>query len=165
MAQTLYKGLNMSKDRIDYFIGYKLLDALTTGMYNNPLMIYREYIQNSVDAIDEAVDRKILDFNNHKIDIFIDGKLRSITIIDNGTGVKEDDITLRLCSIGNSKKDFFKERGFRGIGRLGGLGYCENLIFETKTEDSESVFKITFAKKDIMALLKSSKDKIGRAHV
>jgi hypothetical protein len=35
-------------------IGKFILDSLTTGMYDNPLCIFREYIQNSADAIDKA---------------------------------------------------------------------------------------------------------------
>lgn len=32
--------------------GMYLLETLTAGMYNEPLSIYREYIQNAVDSID-----------------------------------------------------------------------------------------------------------------
>ncbi len=34
-------------------IGKHILDTLSIGMYNNPLMLFREYIQNSVDSIDQ----------------------------------------------------------------------------------------------------------------
>ena len=45
-------------------VGKDILEILTTGMYLDPLVIYREYIQNSVDAIDEALSENILDFCN-----------------------------------------------------------------------------------------------------
>ncbi|GAH39577.1 unnamed protein product, partial [marine sediment metagenome] len=34
-------------------MGKYVLDSLSFGMYNHPFMILREYIQNSVDAIDD----------------------------------------------------------------------------------------------------------------
>ena len=39
-----------------------------------------------------------------------------------------------LTSIGNSKKTSEFDRGFRGIGRLAGLGYCDELLFSTSFE-------------------------------
>ena len=36
-------------------IGKFTLESLTTGMYNNPEIVYREYIQNAVDSFDNAI--------------------------------------------------------------------------------------------------------------
>ena len=36
-------------------IGKYTLESLTTGMYSDPKIVYREYIQNSVDSLEEAV--------------------------------------------------------------------------------------------------------------
>ena len=36
-------------------IGKKLLETITSGMYSNPHMIIREYIQNAVDSIDKVM--------------------------------------------------------------------------------------------------------------
>ena len=41
----------MSKDVV---IGKYAIESLTTGMYTDPFVIYREYIQNATDAIDDA---------------------------------------------------------------------------------------------------------------
>ena len=41
-------------------IGKHALESLTTGMYSDPLVVFREYIQNSADAIDEALLKGIL---------------------------------------------------------------------------------------------------------
>jgi molecular chaperone HtpG len=48
-----------------------------------------------------------------------------------------------LANIGNSHKDRLKHKGFRGIGRLGGLGYCRIVRFETsvKGETEKSVLE------------------------
>lgn len=40
--------------------GKFLLEILTKGMYSNPMHVYREYIQNSSDAIDKAIADGIL---------------------------------------------------------------------------------------------------------
>lgn len=40
--------------------GKFLLEILTRGMYSNPMHIYREYIQNSSDSIDKAIEAGIL---------------------------------------------------------------------------------------------------------
>jgi len=45
-------------------IGKYTLESLTTGMYTDPKIIYREYIQNSVDAIEEAVNNRYMEIYN-----------------------------------------------------------------------------------------------------
>ena len=44
---------------MDIEIGKFTLESLTTGMYTDPEIVYREYIQNSVDALDEAVEKGV----------------------------------------------------------------------------------------------------------
>ena len=54
--------------------GKFLLEILTKGMYSNPMHIYREYIQNSSDSIDKAIEAGILQTTEAEIHIFIDDK-------------------------------------------------------------------------------------------
>ena len=44
----------------DIQIGKDILELVTSAMYISPLTIYREYIQNSSDAIELAQKQKIL---------------------------------------------------------------------------------------------------------
>lgn len=118
-------------------IGKFILDTLSVGMYNHPLMLIREYIQNSADAIDEICSKGLLKREDAKIEIIIDGKERKLTISDNGIGVKAENIWSILFDLGNSAKNIVSNRGFRGIGRLGGLGYCDKLIFKTKYKNEK----------------------------
>ena len=37
-------------------IGKYTLESLTSGLYVSPLDLYREYIQNAADSIDEAIE-------------------------------------------------------------------------------------------------------------
>jgi len=125
-------------------VGKYTLESLTMGMYTNPFIIYREYIQNSTDAIDEAVRKGIINYENTYINIIINKTESSIIIEDNGIGVSLKDAPEVLLNIGKSNKNPGINKGFRGIGRLGGLSYCDSVIFETSYygEDTRSI--ITF---------------------
>ena len=61
----------------------------------------------------------------------IDKDKRSISVQDNATGIPKDKVMAILRNIAHSTKKRGEDKGFRGIGRLGGLGYCSKLIFET----------------------------------
>ena len=112
-------------------VGKNILDNLTTGMYADSKVIYREYIQNACDQIDLAVNLGILSADEGYIDIFTDSKKRYISIKDNATGVKADAFIEDVGDIANSSKQIGKNKGFRGIGRLCGLAYCKTLKFTT----------------------------------
>jgi len=108
-------------------------------MYNNPLMVLREYVQNAVDAIELAEREEILPRNAGTVSVTIDGQHRQIVIEDNGIGLKSATATTLLGGVGLSSKRFGDARGFRGIGRLGGLGYADELCFETRSVQQDFV--------------------------
>lgn len=114
--------------------GMYLLETLTSGMYNDPLSIYREYIQNSVDSIDQS-DRPP---KEAEIKIELNPFQKSVTIYDNGDGIPTKTAESTLSSIGSSGKFGTQQRGFRGIGRLGGIAFAKKVIFRT-TAIGESV--------------------------
>jgi len=130
-------------------IGKFTLESLTTGMYSDPRIIFREYIQNSTDAIDDAIKYGLIESREDgEIQIQIDKQARNLSITDNGTGIAQFKVWNTLCDIGSSDKDFSKQRGFRGIGRLGGLSYAEELRFVTsvKGDDKKSIISWDCAK-------------------
>ena len=112
-------------------IGKHTLESLTTGMYSDPYVVFREYIQNSADSIDNAIRLNIISSGTDEINIRLSPAERRIVISDNGTGISASVAEQTLISIGNSKKSSDLDRGFRGIGRLAALGYCSTLTFET----------------------------------
>jgi len=112
-------------------IGKHTLESLTSGMYSDPFVIYREYIQNSVDSIDKAYQNSLLIPGQEQIIVNLQPSEGIISIVDNGLGIKSQCAEHELMSIGNSKKNVSTDRGFRGIGRLAALSFCRELIFET----------------------------------
>ena len=129
-------------------IDVNIVEIVTKGLFKNPLDIFREYIQNSCDAIDDAVEAGILQEGNGRIEITIDKKSRLITIEDNATGIHTRYFERTMSRIGNSDKTLKKYRGFRGIGRLCGLAYCKAVRFSStaKGETKLSVMTIDAAK-------------------
>ncbi len=128
----------------DYKFGANILENLTTGMYRDSRTIYREYIQNACDSIDNAIRESILSPDEAEIRIEIHaGKIRKIVIEDNGMGIPADKFRSTLGNIADSDKKIGDARGFRGIGRLCGLAYCEEVLFiaKYKGEEKESVLR------------------------
>lgn len=118
----------------DPIFGKNVIETLSEGMYDNPLFLYREYVQNAADAIDEAVDVGALEKGEGQIQITIDSDKRQVVFLDNGIGIAQRKVPAMLANIGRSQKDRLKNKGFRGIGRLGGLGYCRIVRFETSVK-------------------------------
>lgn len=134
-------------------VGKYTLESLTTGMYSDPKIVYREYIQNSVDALENAVQDNLIEKQSMRIDILIDKEEASISIRDNGTGISSEEAIPTLMNIGSSKKRHSNNRGFRGIGRLGGMSYCNTLIFMTSAENEDIKTIVTFDCKKLRELL------------
>jgi len=112
-------------------IGKHTLESLTSGMYSDPYVVFREYIQNSVDSIDEAIQAGVMDIGSEQIIVRLSPTENQIIISDNGLGIPASEVEKALISIGNSKKSSESSRGFRGIGRLSALSYCKRLTFTT----------------------------------
>ena len=124
-------------------IGASVLETLTTGMYTDPIIIYREYIQNACDAIDQAVREGLLPARRQgSISICIDTEKRHVSIEDNGAGVPAEMFRSTVGDIANSAKEAGRDKGFRGIGRLAGLAYCKRLAFTTRAAGERSISRL-----------------------
>ncbi len=136
-------------------IGKGLINMLMFQMYGDCKLIYREYIQNARDAINDAVKSGILeDITQGGISIYINDVGREITITDNGIGISIDKVEAVLLDIADSDKDGETSAGQFGIGRLVGGYFCKKLSFKTSFKGepfgSEIVFDIDRIK-DILA--------------
>lgn len=124
----------------EIIIGKDVLELVSSAMYVDPLTIYREYIQNAADSIEEAKISDVLKPNESgQVDITLDTKTRSVKIRDNGIGIPNGDFSTRLTALGGSNKRGTSASGFRGIGRLSGLGYCQELVFRSRAVGDNAV--------------------------
>lgn len=128
----------------DVVVGKYAIESLTTGMYTDPFVMYREYIQNAADSLDDAVKCGLLQENQATIKIRINPARQQITIEDNGTGIPYEQAYRFLSDIGNSRKIQGEKRGFRGIGRFSGISYCERLTFTTTCLGEGYSYSISF---------------------
>ncbi len=137
-------------------IGKDLLELISSAMYVEPLTVFREYVQNAADAIDEARTAGVLtDDDGGMVEIQLDPGVRSIRIRDNGMGIAADQFESRMRAIGASNKRGTMARGFRGVGRLAGLAYAQRLIFRSRAAADEPVKEITWDCRRLRAGIKS----------
>ena len=137
----------------DIVIGKYAIESLTTGMYTDPFVIYREYIQNATDAIDDAIHQSIIEAKDGAIKVMIDDKNHRIVIEDNGIGLSQENAYRFLSDIGNSHKVQGSARGFRGIGRFSGLSYCDRLIFTTTSKGDAVSYSIEYDAKRLREII------------
>ena len=117
-----------------------ILKMLMFQMYPNALVIYREYIQNAYDSINQAIRQGILNSQKDGY-VTVDIKGNDIIIKDNGCGIGVDSSKQTLLDVSSSTKS--GQAGMFGIGRLVGAGFCQVLSFKTTAlnEDKATVVK------------------------
>jgi len=113
-------------------------------MYGESRHALREYIQNAFDGIQRARQASVLDRNDGHISIKLDAAGDSISIRDNGIGLPNRSAADTLVSIGASGKNYQREAGFRGIGRLAGIVFCDTLVFRTKSAGDDAVVTVVY---------------------
>ena len=124
-------------------VGKDVIELVTSGMYVFPVTIYREYVQNAADAIDAARAQDLLRATEPGVvTIQVDHATRTVAIRDNGYGIPDHEAISTLLAIGGSPKRGTGARGFRGVGRLSGLAYCQELEFRTKAAGDTSALSI-----------------------
>lgn len=109
----------------DEDIGEFLISVITGGLYIEPHLILREYLQNSHDAIAAWRNSPA----SGRIDIKIEPP--NIHIIDNGPGMSRDELNASMSKVGVSSKPFGAAAGFMGIGKLAGLSMAERVQIDS----------------------------------
>ena len=120
-------------------VGNDIIGLITLGMYDNPLAIYREYIQNSADAIATTVN-----VGGRSVKISIDPTRLCVRIRDNGPGLSYGAAIRALIPVARSQKLRATDRGFRGIGRLAGLAFAQSVSFLTRSQPDQSVTRVVW---------------------
>ena len=106
-------------------------------MYDDPLVIYREYIQNSADAIGNDTAGRVC--------IHTDPYGLGVRIRDNGPGLSQRGANRALLPVARSEKRRGPDRGFRGMGRLAGLAFAETVTFLTRTRGDALVSQVIWS--------------------
>lgn len=141
----------------DVVLGVDIIELVSSSLYVDPLSAYREYIQNAADAIDDARTEGTLSPKSvGRIDITIDTVARSVRIRDNGTGLGGQDFVKRLTAFGASQKRGKQRRGFRGVGRLAAIGYCQELLFRSRTGAGQPIRELRWNCRYLRSSLRSS---------
>ena len=144
-------------DEPEIFVGKDILELLSSSMYVNPLSIFREYVQNATDAIDDAVSSGLLpSIEDGLIEINLDHIDRRVVIRDNGKGLSNKEFFARMLSFGASDKRGTDARGFRGVGRLSGLGYVQQLVFRSRAKGDTKVLEVTWDERVVKRMLAST---------
>jgi Histidine kinase-, DNA gyrase B-, and HSP90-like ATPase len=136
-------------------VGKDILELLTTSMYVDPMSMYREYIQNSADAIDLAQSAGLL-HEPGSVGIRMDQSSRTVFIRDDGSGLGKEQFVQQLTALGGSKKRGTRARGFRGVGRLAGLAFCQELIFRSRQDGEGTVHELRWDSREVKSLLRFS---------
>ncbi len=104
-------------------VGARVMSILTESLYDNPIVIFREYVQNSVDSIYKTENY------NDKCEVRIWFENDNLFFLDNGQGIRKDLFEQEMINICYSNKRKFANLGYKGIGRLSGVPYCDYLKF------------------------------------
>lgn len=153
-----------------YFGGF-ILETLTVGMYGEARNAIREYIQNGFDSIQRARDLKHLAKDAGKITITMAADKKSLLIRDDGAGLPAASAVNTLTRVGASSKKHTKNAGFRGIGRLAGIVFCDKLTFVTKAKGERKQTMVVFDAKAMRAAMAPEKgsaasaEEVMRKHV
>lgn len=106
----------MAKHQFQTEVG-QLLHLMTHSLYSNKEIFIRELISNASDAIDKLNYLRLTDDNlkekfadyKGEINISFDEKDKSLTIIDNGIGMNEEDLIASIGTIAKSGTKSFVE--------------------------------------------------------
>ena len=128
----------------------RILEILSSEIYDSPKAFLRENVQNAYDAILMRCTEQGLPIEGRKIDIDIEAN--QITVRDDGIGMDEEVLTTNFWRAGSSgKKSALAQRsgviGTFGIGAMANFGVCTSLRVETRHMESD-VTLITSARRD-----------------
>jgi len=154
----------------------RILDLMINSIYTNKEIFLRELISNASDAIDKLYYRTLTDKNlkiskdEFEIKVKIDKENKTITIVDNGCGMNEEELETNLGTIAKSGSLAFKEEnqdknidiiGQFGVGFYSAFMVSDKItVLSRKVEDTDAyLWKSTGASG--YTIEKSTKDTQG----
>ena len=130
-----------TRERISFDVETsRILEILSTEIYDSPKAFLRENVQNAYDAILMRCTAQGLSIADHKITISVEP--RRLTVRDSGIGMSEEVLKNNFWKAGSSgKRSDLAQRsgviGTFGIGAMANFGVCTALRVETRNIDSD----------------------------
>ncbi len=155
----------------------KLLDLMINSIYTNKEIFLRELISNASDAIDklyyESLTNKNIKIKKKDLEIRLipDKDNRTLTIVDNGIGMTEEELENNLGTIAKSGSELFKEKmsddknmaiiGQFGVGFYSSFMVSDEVEVISKAYDSNKAYKWTSSGADGYSIEECDYDKTG----
>lgn len=155
----------------------KLLDMMINSIYTNKEIFLRELISNASDALDKlyynSLTDKKLDVKKDSLEIRIEvnKKDRTLTIIDNGIGMSEEELENNLGTIAKSGSELFKENnekakdmqiiGQFGVGFYSAFMIAKKVVVESKSIESDKSYIWESTGADGFSINESKKESNG----
>ena len=129
----------------------RVLDLLCSQIYDSPLSLLRENVQNAYDAILQR-RHEGCNFKNPEIRITIDGN--SLSIYDNGIGMDDKGLKSHYWTAGSSGKNNPEARaagvvGTFGVGAMANFGVCTELKVESRLYGTDITWTSGVKKADL----------------
>src|SRR5260370_36264860 len=123
----------------------RVLKILTRDIYDSPLALLRENVQNAYDAVRMRFANSGTLAEGGRIDVNLNGD--TVTISDNGIGMTETVLRENFWKAGSSGKNSAEAKkagvvGTFGIGAMANFCVCRQLTVEKPVERSEDPLKI-----------------------
>ena len=155
----------------------KLLDLMINSIYTNKEIFLRELISNASDAIDklyyESLTNKNIKIKKKDLEIrLIPNKdERTLTIVDNGIGMTEEELENNLGTIARSGSELFKEKmsddknmaiiGQFGVGFYSSFMVSDEVEVISKAYDSDKAYRWVSRGADGYSIEECDYDKAG----
>ncbi|WP_297521879.1 molecular chaperone HtpG [uncultured Clostridium sp.] len=155
----------------------RLLDIVINSIYTNKEIFLRELISNASDAIDKVYYKTLSDssLTFNRADYFIklipNKKNRTLTIIDKGIGMNEEELNENLGIIAKSGSLKFKTEndlkedidiiGQFGVGFYSAFLVSKNVTVITKSIDSDKAYKWVSDGVEGYTVEETTKDSVG----
>ncbi len=153
----------------------RLLDLMINSIYTNKEIFMRELISNASDAIDKLhylslTDSKVKP-DNFEIRIEADKENRTLTIIDNGIGMTEEELENNLGTIAKSGSLAFKQEnenqtdvdiiGQFGVGFYSAFMVSKKIEVKSRAYSSDKAYLWTSSGEDGYTISSTNKDTCG----
>ncbi|WP_064118942.1 ATP-binding protein [Pseudomonas fluorescens] len=128
----------------------RVLQILAKEIYDSPLAMLRENLQNAYDAVRERFASSGPLLQGGRIEVKIEGN--EIIIVDNGVGMDEHVLRENFWKAGSSGKHSVRAKqagvvGTFGIGAMANFGVCSKLTIVTRSHEAAGALA-TLAERD-----------------